>query len=566
MEEISRQVHRAGRRLFLNKLVHNLSWTFLFATIVAFVGVVIPKIWPLHVESNTWLLLCTVIPLATAVILGTVWTYVRRGGDLDAALEIDQRCGLKERVSSAIALSGDERESEAGKALLEDAERRVSRVDVSEHFRPKYGWRPLIPALVAVVAFLVAAFVEDAQRDAAEAASGTPKQQAQQVKKSAERLRKEFERREKEAAEKGLQETAAMLAQMKRVTEDLEKNEVDRKKALVKLNKLSNQLGTKRDGLAGTERMKKQLEQLKNIQRGPADRIATALKNGDLNKALDAIEQLEKKLRSEKLSEQEKEALAKQLDQLREQLQKMLAAKHNLEQQKRDIQKRIEDLKRNGDLASASKLQNKLDQVQEALDALDQQHPQLQRLQELADQLGACSECLKNGDASQAAQRMGQMAEMLRDMKAGMDQLETLDALMDQLADAKNSMNCQACNGEGCEACMGAQMAMQGAGAAQGPPGMGLGEGTGKGDRPEEEEKTGGFRSRVGAKPQAGESVRVGDAMGPNIAGASQQEVKEEIASSFSEDADPLVNRNLPRREREQAKEYFQNYRKGKSD
>ena len=62
-----------------------------------------------------------------------------------------------------------------------------------------------------------------------------------------------------------------MLSQMKRVTEDLEKNEVDRKKALVKLNKLANQLGTKRDSLAGTERMKKQLEQLKNIQRGPAD-------------------------------------------------------------------------------------------------------------------------------------------------------------------------------------------------------------------------------------------------------------------------------------------------------
>ena len=455
MDEISRQVHRARRHLFLNKLVHNLTWTLLFATFVAFVGVVIPKIWPLPVESNSWLLLCTVVPLATAVILGTVWTYIRQGGDLDAALEIDLRCGLKERVSSAIALSGDERESEAGRALMEDAERRVRRVDVREHFRGKYGWRPWIPALVAGVAFLVAAFVEDAQRDAAEAASGTPKQQAQQVKKSAERLRKEFERKEKEAAEKGLQETAAMLAQMKRVTEDLEKNEVDRKKALVKLNKLSKQLGTKRDNLAGTERMKKQLEQLKNIQRGPADRMATALKNGDLNKALDAMEQLEKKLRSEKLSEKEKEALAKQLDQMREQMQKMLAAKNDLEQQKRDIQKRIEDLKRNGDLASASKLQNKLDQVQEALDALNEQRPQLQRLQELAEQLGACSECLKQGDGNQAAQKMGQMAEMLQDMKAGMEQLETLDALMDQIADAKNSMNCQACNGEGCEACMG---------------------------------------------------------------------------------------------------------------
>jgi hypothetical protein len=145
-----------------------------------------------------------------------------------------------------------------------------------------------------------------------------------------------------------------------------------------------------------------------------------------------------------------------------------------------------------------------------------------------------------------------------------MDQLETLDALMEQIADAKSSMNCQSCNGEGCEACMGAQMAMQGAGQMQGPPGMGLGEGTGMGDRPEEAEDTSGFRSRVRAKPEAGESVRLGDAIGPNVPGASQQSVEDEITSSFSEAADPVINRNLPRREREQAKEYFQNYRKGK--
>jgi tetratricopeptide (TPR) repeat protein len=348
------------------------------------------------------------------------------------------------------------------------------------------------------------------------------------------------------------------------VTEDIEKNDVDRKKALVKLNKISNQLGTKRDGLASTERMKKQLQQLKNIQRGPADRIAAALKNGDLKKALEAMERLQKQLGRNDLSDEQKAALAKQLEQLRDQLQEMLAAKDALEQQKRDIQKRIDDLKRQGDLASANKLQSKLDQAQEAIDALNKQSPQLQKLQELADQLGECSECLQKGDASEAAQQMSQMARMLRDMKDEMDQLETLDAIMDQIAEAKNSMNCQSCNGSGCEACMGAQMAMQGTGAAEGQPGMGMGEGTGMGDRPEEEEKTGGYRTRVSAKPEAGESVRLGDAIGPNVPGASQQAVKDEITSSFTEEADPVINRNLPRREREQAKEYFENYRKGR--
>ena len=94
-------------------------------------------------------------------------------------------------------------------------------------------------------------------------------------------------------------------------------------------------------------------------------------------------------------------------------------------------------------------------------------------------------------------------------------------------------------------------------------PGRGLGSGRGMGERPEEETETGGYRARVAGNPRKGEAVRVGDADGPNIAGQSQQQVKEEIASSFSEDPAPLTHQKLPRREREQTREYFELLRKG---
>ena len=90
-----------------------------------------------------------------------------------------------------------------------------------------------------------------------------------------------------------------------------------------------------------------------------------------------------------------------------------------------------------------------------------------------------------------------------------------------------------------------------------------MGEGHGMGQRPEEETPTGGYRTRVGAEARAGEAIRVGDATGPNVAGNSRAEIKKEIASSQSEDPDPLVEQNLPRREREQTKEYFELLRKG---
>ena len=52
-------------------------------------------------------------------------------------------------------------------------------------------------------------------------------------------------------------------------------------------------------------------------------------------------------------------------------------------------------------------------------------------------------------------------------------------------------------------------------------------------------------------KARQGESIRVGDAHGPNQAGNSLETIKKEITSSFSEDPDRLVQQTLPRRERD---------------
>jgi hypothetical protein len=132
--------------------------------------------------------------------------------------------------------------------------------------------------------------------------------------------------------------------------------------------------------------------------------------------------------------------------------------------------------------------------------------------------------------------------------------------MMDEIAGAKNAMNCQHCQGEGCAACQGGNFAMPGNKPGRGD---GLGEGQGYGERPEQETETGGYRSRVEAKPRAGQAIRVGDARGKNLAGQSQQAVQEEVASSFSQDPDPIIHQKLPRREREQTREYFERLREG---
>ncbi len=111
--------------------------------------------------------------------------------------------------------------------------------------------------------------------------------------------------------------------------ESLEKTDVDRKKALVKLNNLSKEISDERKNLGGSEKTREQLKQLKDIQSGPADRIASALQNGNMPRAMEELRKLSDKLRSDELSAAEKEQLRNQLQQLGKEIEKALGRARN---------------------------------------------------------------------------------------------------------------------------------------------------------------------------------------------------------------------------------------------
>jgi len=63
---------------------------------------------------------------------------------------------------------------------------------------------------------------------------------------------------------------------------------------------------------------------------------------------------------------------------------------------------------------------------------------------------------------------------------------------------------------------------------------------------------------------QKGQSVRIGDAGGPNIPGRSREDVKAEIMGSISREPDALEDGALSREQKEHAKQYFQQLRDGR--
>jgi len=93
--------------------------------------------------------------------------------------------------------------------------------------------------------------------------------------------------------------------------------------------------------------------------------------------------------------------------------------------------------------------------------------------------------------------------------------------------------------------------------------GKGMNKGRGEGERPEEETDKSFYDTRVAADAKAGQSVRIGDASGPNKAGKSLESIKEEIRASLAKEPDALEDVTLPRDQRDNAKQYFEKLRKG---
>ncbi len=555
MDQLRQQVARARRRLVLEQFLGRLVWCLLGALTLATIAIAVPRLVAIDNLPGNWDLAWLFGTLGGGVIIAAVWAFITSRSQLDAAIEIDRRFELRERVASSLSLSNEDQATEAGRAVVNDALRAVGRIDVDEKFRVKLdrrAWWPLVPA--AIVFVLVTFF------DNRSAQSGldpnAPANVSKQVKQSAEALRKKIEEQRKKAEEKDLKAAKDIFKKIELATRELsEKKDIDRTKAAVKLNDVAKQLEERRQQLGGKDGLKEQFNNMKNLGAGPAEKAAQAMKQGDWQKAMQEIEKLAKDVRDGKLSDEDKQKLMKQLQQMKDKLE---AANQARQQAMDDLKKQIEQQKKQGNLAKAGELQQKLDQMQK------QQH-QMNKLQQMAQQMAQMQQALQQGDNQKAADAMNQMAQELAKMQQEMNEMEMLDAALDQLEMAKDAMACEACMGEGCKACQGnlAMMDMGQMNDGEGM-GMGMGEGRGRGPRPDEKNPTNLRDSRVKQKNRPGAATFGGMVEGPNLKGDVSQSINEEMQAFSTKPAEPLTNEKLSKSRRQHAEQYFKMLREGK--
>src|SRR5436190_8198051 len=504
MEEIKRQVGRAQRRLVLQQFWRVFGWSLFTTLLLAAIGLAIPRLWVMGVDQRAWDWSWIGGGIGVGLAMAAIWTYGIRRTRLDAAIEIDRRFGLKERVSSTLALTSDELGSDIGKALMTDAIRRVERIDVREQFRVSPTWRVVLP-LAPAIAIAVLLMLPNAAAKQAQAGTEQTPEIKKQIKVATQKLQERLRESQKKAEELGLQDTDVLKEVNKELDKLVSKDTADRKDALLKINDLAKEIEKRKQDLGGADKMRKELDKLKDIAKGPADKMAEAMKEGDFGKAKEEMKKLTEDLKAGKLGKEDQEKLAKQLEQVQAKMQQAMEDQKDARQR---LQQQIEQKLAEGNVGEAAKMQQQLDQMNQ--NAKEQE----QLMQQLADKLGQAAQALKEGgDPKQAAEQLDKLAKDLEKMQQQLDQIENLQEVLDQLADAKDAMNCPNCQGAGCAMCQ--QNSDTDKIAKRKGNGKGMNKGRGEGERPEEETDKSFYDTRVAADAKAGQSVRIGDASGP---------------------------------------------------
>lgn len=424
------------------------QWVRLYAKAVMWASVL----------SLVWVLVVRVVPVlgepfwgcagifAVALLYAGIAGWMGRPKLEDAALAADARLGLKERVTSSLAL--EHVDSPMVSAVHADARERLKGISFARDF-PLAGARRLRWMYVPLIAFgLAYALVPEmdifrfGERQAAAEMDAEAREVRAKMLKDAVRPLKE------DAAVAVASDVADAVSAMEQVADELAANEISEKQALARLSSLEKALHEHRAGL-NTEDLQPKLAG-DTSKLGLSRELAESIQSGKMGEAAEQMRDLEKKLKEGELDEKQMEALQKDLSEL----SKMLGGSNS--------------------------------QLGEAL----------------ANAMAAAGEGLKSGDADAAQKALEEAALSLEDIASLLEQMEMMDTMMANLQQWKGeflgpSEFCRSCGGKlkqcehggDCTSCgpgtVGFGVCGSCAGMGSGMGGPGRGQGNRVGDLPE---------------------------------------------------------------------------------
>lgn len=392
-----------ARRLTWLRLQSCCARTFTIGLVVLIVLLIAHRLYLITCPQWLWWAL-----MAIAIIGATVWGYLNRATLPEVALEIDERFGLKERLSSALLLSRYKDSDPMISALITDAAEHSKRIDPRNIYPQRITRETRYMCAIGVIAILVALFMPEYPL----LHSRTDRAVLKAIKLEGRKIKREARKLERRATKKHLKHTQRAARKLSKLGMDLEKGRYDKRKAMLRVAKLTDELKRKHEELAR--------------QVAPKDPLALNL----------SLSRLESQMKTE-LGQSAVEALRRQdmekLRKLMEKLQRMLKQGDLTEEQREQIA---------GDL---EKLSKELQKIISSLGGL-----QL----ELISELGELAKLLSEGNIQLSEEQLKKLAELLKDMQLTQADLEALKELLENLKDwekllAELDRLCPYCQGVG---------------------------------------------------------------------------------------------------------------------
>ena len=555
LSPLETRVRQARRRLFTQSLLNRLGLGWGCALAVALAWFLVePVAVPGAPAYLKWAVLGGAAGLGTIL---AVWTALRAApSKLAAALAIDQRFDLKERVTTAVSLDPHSQSSPAGQALLQDANSKLERVTVPGKFPVRLGWRALfLPAQAAAIAILAlyppplltslagGGAKKDDESTAAADKNAPPKPSIPRtfIKPPAERATKSEELRQLEAElEKLYAEHNKDLGPDKEKPEQVRERQEKIASAEERLQKREREMTEK------FQKLQEQMEKLTELKEGesrpesPGKDFEETLAKGDLQKAKDEVEKLQKKAQDKKLDQKDQQQLKDQLQQMESKLERM---KKEQDEQKQKLKDLIEKARREGRDA---------DTLERELKNLEQEQKLTPEMQDLANTLKNCKQCLDAKDFDGLSDQLGKLGKQLDDIGEDLKDLDDIEEHLQNLKQMKKE-GCKECEGEG-------EGKKRGQHGDPDTGGRGRQEGA-TGQRPEnkdaaskagEEKRARGFFDPKGRKTYAGSTT------GPAFKKASSVEMAGDIRQAVQDAPEAIEVQKLPKAAREMVKEYFE--------
>lgn len=558
---LQRQLRRVRRRLLLQGLLESLvvAWVAAIAASAAWFFVqpfAIADAWP----PLRWIIAGGAV--ATATLGGIAWAVLRQPSSVSAALALDERFGLKERVTTTLTLHPAHAASPAALALLEDVNGRVGALPVPERFPvrlPRSTWLlPLGGAALALIAVFYKPLLQTAKVQADQPLTENAAVQAAIDQKMRELQKKAHDKKPDDKDRSA--ELERLEAELDRVARQPRDTKEQAREIIKDLAGIEEQIKQREKALEQrVDALKEQLKQAERTSRkdskdGPARDLNKALEQGDLGKAKEAVERLAKQLKAEEEAEKlekklkDKNATKEERDKAQQQLDKLknqrmaredkdkLADQMNdlkdkiekLSRSKEEKEKALRDLAKKGDI-DPEQLQRELEQLDRDADKLNKKD--LENLREMADKLGRCKQCLSDGDDLEASKLLEELADMLDSDR----ELQELHEKLQECEGCKKAM-CQVLDGKPVPAA---------------------------GRRPESKEGvTSSVDQRERSKMSKGRLTVVDTVPGEGFKGPRKPaELTEEIRRATQEAPEAIDRQRLPRSASDMAKGYFEKLR-----